>query len=196
MRSLLIVLLVLTASCFGIFSEAFADEQASSSDQFDFRFMPVGLLFGALEADLDVKVAPEWTVGPIIGYSHNKYSSDSGFTTNYEYTRYAIGLRANWFSNGVYKDGFYVAPSLAMTKTKVTTSDSGGPVSNDASSDSATVVAGYGWFWSSFNMLVGGGGSLALGNTDMTLTHSDGSTTTISSRLGGLALEFSLGWTF
>lgn len=172
---------------------AFAD----SGDQMNFRFSPIGLIVGAVNVSLDFAVAPEWTIGPTGSYWHRSLSSDSAyFSEDYKVTSYGVGARANWFMNGVYTDGLYVGPSIIYASTNLTTNDGTGEVTGSASGLFAQGLVGYGWFWDSFNILLGGGATVGLGDTKITVVESNGRRSEVSTAISGLALEFSLGWTF
>lgn len=57
------------------------------------------------------------------------------------------------------------------------------------------VLVGYGWFWDSFNMMLGGGAAVPFGESKVEVTDPNGVKTEKDVR-SGLAIEFSLGWTF
>lgn len=171
---------------------------ASDSAEYNFRFSPIGLIVGSINIGLDIVVAPDWTVGPAVQYWRYKISSDDTiFSSDYEITAYSFGGRANWFKNGNFTDGLYVGPSLSYASVKLTTKDSlGDTVTGSASVMLASCLVGYGWYWDSFNMMLGGGAALGLGDTKVKVETSSGSTTEVSSSIAGVALEYSLGWTF
>src|SRR5579871_4675339 len=86
---------------------------ADGNDTYNFRFSPIGLLAGEASVNFDIRIDPNWTLGPEITYWHYKVSADSSiFSEDYEITATGIGARANWFKNGAYTDGLYVGPSL------------------------------------------------------------------------------------
>ncbi len=171
---------------------------ASDSAEYNFRFSPLGLIVGSININLDIVVAPDWTVGPVINYWRYSSSSDrTVFSKDFETTAYGFGARANWFKNGNFTDGLYVGPGLSYANVKVTTTDStGDSVTGSASVMLASCLVGYGWYWDSFNMMLGGGASLGLGDTKVKVETSSGSSTEVSSTMAGVALEYSLGWTF
>lgn len=168
---------------------------AASGDTMNFRFSPIGLLVGQVAVDLDYKVADNWTVGPEVAYMHSSVSETDALTSNIDITGYGAGARANWFKNGTYTDGLYVGPSLTYVSVKATASDAFGNISGSASAVVLSALVGYGWFWDSFNMMLGGGAAVPLGNNQVTVTDSNGNQ--IKSNVSSsLALEYSLGWTF
>ena len=123
--------------------------------------------------------------------------SNSSFTSNYDISAYAFGARANWFKNGNYSDGLYVGPSLRYVNAQLSTTDVLGTTTGSASAIFVGCLVGYGWFWNSFNMMLGGGFTQGLGDTKITITDSSGNKTDVSTAAsGGLALEYTLGWTF
>jgi hypothetical protein len=176
---------------------AWSPARADNTDRFDFRFSPIGLIVGSFDVYVDVAIAPEWTIGPALQYWHFSINSGSDFTSSFDITAYALGVRANWFQNGVYTDGLYIGPSVKYANVTLKTSDSNGSVSGSVSGVLVGALIGYGWFWNSFNMMLGAGANLGVGNSNnVTVTGSSGNTTTTSTSLSGLDLEFSLGWTF
>jgi hypothetical protein len=183
---------LLLVAAFAASTSAFA----KSEDKYDFRFSPIGLVVGAIDVNLDIAIDPNWTLGPQIGFLHHKFRSDPSFTTDYDVKAFMLGARANWFRNGNYTDGLYVGPSLSFAGVKVETSDSNGPESASVSALLASCLVGYGWFWDSFNIMLGGGLTLGLGQSNVDITHSDGTKTSIATNIGGFDVEFSLGWTF
>jgi hypothetical protein len=170
---------------------------ASESARYNFRISPIGLLVGAVGFDFDIQVAPDWTIGPHATYWHYRLESNTSyFTDKYDVRAFGFGVRANWFKNGAYTDGLYIGPSLFFASTKVTNNDAFGEWSGTSSGLFATGLVGYGWFWENFNIMLGGGATFGLGDTKVTVMDSSGQSTEVSSDIAGLALEFSLGWTF
>ena len=173
-----------------------AKTTTTSDHQYNFRFGAISLLAGAINVNMDFAIAPEWTVGPELMYWHYKIDPDPIFTSKYDVTTSSLGIRANWFKNGNYTDGLYLGPSLRYVNIKLTTADSIGEVSGTASGLFAECLVGYGWFWSSFNQMLGAGFSSGVGTTKISVTDSSGRVTEVSSVFSGLALEYTLGWTF
>jgi hypothetical protein len=175
-------------------SSAFAQ---GSSGTYNFRFSPIGLIIGAVSADLDVAINDQWTLGPEFSYWHLSFDQTSGLSSKLDLTALSLGARANWFKNGIYTDGLYVGPSLKYLNARASATDtSGASASAETSTAVAQVLVGYGWFWDSFNMMLGGGASTSLGTTSITVQSSNGQQTSENLPAAGLALEFTLGWTF
>lgn len=187
MRYFLLVIAALTFSL-----SAFA----KSDDQYDFRFNPLGILVGAIEADFNIAVDSNWTLGPQLGLLHHKYPSSGSYTTPYDTKAFAAGIRANYFRNGNFTDGLYVGPSLKWAGVKIETNDNNGPVTGSAALTIASCVVGYGWFWDSFNIMLGGGLQLGVGASHVEITNSSGQKDWIPHHVSSLTGEFSLGWTF
>lgn len=167
----------------------------SNNNTSNFRFSPLGLLIGDVSIDYDIKVDPNWTIGPELSYLSMSLDEGSSFTSNFNITGYSFGARANWFNNGTFTDGLYVGPSIAYASVAVKTSDVNGNITANASGVVTSCLVGYGWFWQSFNMMLGGG--LSLSSVDkITVTDSSGNTTSASTGETGLAAEWSMGWTF
>ncbi|MBX3020048.1 MAG: DUF3575 domain-containing protein [Bdellovibrionales bacterium] len=170
---------------------------ADSASQFNFRFNPIGLIAGSIGVALDVTVAPEWTIGPDLTYWNIKWGSEGLGSYEYSIKAMGIGARANWFKNGVFTDGLYIGPSLNYADVEVSIKDSLGTSTGKASGLFLGCLVGYGWFWDSFNMMLGGGLTAGLGGTDIKVRDSNnGSEETVRNRVAGLSAEFSLGWTF
>jgi hypothetical protein len=129
---------------------------------------------------------------------HWNLRSSGSFTGDYDIKAFAIGGRANWYANGVYTDGLYVSPQFAFSNAKVSATDSlGNSAEGEASSLIVSGLVGYGWFWDSFNIHLGGGLALPVGTSKVKVKNSDGTEESVDfSRTGRLALEFNLGWTF
>lgn len=163
--------------------------------KYNFRFSPLGLVLGIGNASLDVAINSDWTVGPELSYAKFKLDASGGGGTTYDVNLASAGVRANWFKNGVYTDGLYVGPFLRYAKTSVG-STGATVVTGETAGVAVGSLVGYGWFWNSFNMMLGGGAALAMGESNMVITEANGKRTEIPNRGAGFAGEFSLGWTF
>lgn len=168
-------------------------QYASDSRKMNFRFSPLGLLFGYLNADLDFKVGQEWTLGPSLGYL--SWNLDS-LGTNYNVTAYQIGARANWYFDGTaINDGWYFGPSINFVSVKVDSND----YSASTTGIGLTGIVGYNWMWESFNIMLGGGLSGATTPGEVEVTRKSTNTkekVSVGRSSAGLALEFTLGWAF
>jgi hypothetical protein len=163
------------------------------------RFSPIGLLASAILVNYDVAVNSNWTLGPEVIYMNFNIDSSGTYSSEINIKALGLGARGNWFKNGVYTAGLYVGPSLRYLSVKgeENFSDGSGQSTASASGLLASGLVGYGWFWDSFNIMLGGGLSLPLGDLKVETTDSNGVKTEEDiSNGGGLALEFSLGWTF
>lgn len=178
-------------------SAPMAHAEGDTADNFNFRFGPIVALIGVLDIGLDIVVHPNWTIGPEFTYLKWSLTSSSSFDSNYEITGLAIGGRANFYPDGVFSDGLYISPILRYVNVKVVTSDTSGEVTGEASPLIATGLVGYAWFWDSFNMHLGGGLSLPMGDSKVKVRNTAGNDDEVEfRRTGALALEFNLGWTF
>lgn len=169
---------------------------AKSDDKYDVRFNALGFAFGAFVADLNIAIDSNWTLGPQLGVLHYRIGRDAGFTDDYDVKAYTLGLRANWFHNGNFTDGLYVGPSAKWASAKVTTSDSTGPITQSSSATLLSCVVGYGWFWNTFNIMLGGGLTVGLGDSNVKVTNSTGTSATVATNVSAFATEVALGWTF
>ncbi len=203
MRSVLRVaaLTVLVLSVFAATGRAEAQVSTGSSPKsMNLRVSPILLLIGMIELNLDVAMNDQWTVGPELNFwRFTVNSSNSSFDDEFSLSAFALGVRANWYQNGVFSEGLYVGPYAKYVNVKVETEDSAGnDISGQASGLGLGCLVGYGWFWDSFNIKLGGGLALPLGTSNVEVKDSSGTTTeeVKTSRTGSLAAEFTLGWTF
>ncbi len=163
------------------------------AEDMNFRFSPIGLLVGAVNVNLDISMGKSWTLGPQLSYWGFSANTTVGTTTSStSVSSYGLGLRGNWHANGNFNDGLYFGPSVSYSSAKASASGSSGNYNGRI----ASALVGYGWFWNSFNILLGGVLNIPLGGSKITLTDNAGSTSEVSVQASSLALEFSLGWTF
>lgn len=173
--------------------------QAGEGDNYNFRFRPVLAIIGFLDAGFDFKIADQWSIGPDAFYWHLNLDSNDDVFDDYEITAFGLGVRANWFKNGAFTNGLYVGPLVRYYDVKVETTDALTNITYEGTANGFTVgsLVGYGWFWDSFNMMLGGGLSVNLDNDKIKVTNSAGETKEYDSRpLAGLLFEYSLGWSF
>lgn len=198
MKSRFICIVLTLTSLFSTVSFAAEDSSASSGNTMNFRFDPVPLVIGAVFAHLDVQVSENWTVGPALKYWKITFDFDDSTTDEYEVSFFAAGARANWFKNGAYKDGLYLGPSVSYYNVKASSDDSlGGTDEDETSGVLVGGLVGYGWFWSSFNQMLGIGVVTSVGKSKTTVTDSNGQEEDVDTSYGtGLAFEYTLGWTF
>lgn len=170
----------------------------SKQTMYNFRFEPVHLLIGAVVVNLDYVIQPDWTIGPTaMFWKFNISSNRTDYKEDFEMTYYSIGARATWFKNGVFTDGLYVGPSLMYVNAKIKTRNIlDEEVTGSLSAPAVSCLIGYGWFWESFNMMLGGGGRIALGNAKVETKTAAGTQTDITIPVAGIDFEYSLGWTF
>lgn len=167
----------------------------SSQNDYNFRFHPISLIVGALSAEFDIRVSDQWTVGPEVNYWNIKFTSAGTSASTFEIHNSSIGVRANWFKNDVFTDGLYVGPFVRYTRATVNATGTTS-VTGDASGIYFGSLIGYGWFWDSFNMMLGGGVALASGTSNIVVTESNGQRTEAPNNAAGFTAEYSLGWTF
>lgn len=153
------------------------------------RFSPIGLLIGLINVEVDFKVNENWTMGPTLAFWNFSVGETGSNLFGTDVSFFSLGGRANWYKNGIHTDGLYVGPSLSYNTVKLKS----GSDSASASGLVASGLVGYGWFWESFNMHLGGGLSLPLGSLKAEVNGEE-----YAARGGsaGLAIEYTLGWTF
>ena len=187
-----IILLTVLLSATGAFAQSAMNSEGS---KYNFRFSPLGLLVGIAGVSLDVAVSPEWTVGPELAYAKYRISASGANSTSYDISLASAGVRANWFKNGVYTDGIYIGPFVRYAKTSIDASGSTSITGETAGVAFGSLI-GYGWFWNSFNMMLGGGAAVASGVSNIVIVDSNGNRTEVPNRGVGFAAEYTLGWTF
>ncbi len=168
----------------------------SDADTFNVRFDPLGVIIGALGVDLDVNIGDGFSVGPELEYLHFKMDSSDQYNSKLDVKLTSIGVRLNWFVNGTFNSGFYIGPSLKYVSDALNTSDTNGSASGQGSDFVCAGIVGYGWFWQTFNLMLGAGGRLALGNDQITIRDAKGRETRESPSLSGVALELTTGFKF
>jgi hypothetical protein len=169
------------------------------AETFNFRVSPIHLVTAFINLNLDVTIMPNWTLGPTYGYWTYKSKSLASRTSNtsYDVKYMTFGARTNWFLNGVYKSGLYVGSFLNFVNAKVAVSGSVLGI-GETTSNNLGVMAGYGWYGTSFNQMVGAGLSTNLGNTRVSVVDAAGSSIdeVEGSNFSGFAVEYTVGWTF
>jgi len=189
---------LLIAAVAAISSPALAQDEAGESSSgsgntFNARFSPLGLIIGSFNLTLDIAVGEDWTVGPQLSYTDFSVGNEDA---RFENEGYSAGVRANWFKNGVYTDGLYLGPSITYSKVEATYTDTDGrALTGSAKGPAVSLLAGYGWFWDSFNIMLGLGATANLGDKFVKIRDRFGDEKT-SKASTALAGEFSLGWTF
>jgi len=170
--------------------------QASENETLNIRFDPLGVVIGALGLNVDVNIGDGWSIGPELEYLRFKLNSSDQYNSKYDVKLTSVGVRFNWFLNGTFNSGFYLGPSLKYVSDALNTSDNNGSASGRGSDFVCAGVVGYGWFWPTFNLMLGAGGRLALGDNQITIRDSTGRETKESPSLSGVALEFTTGFKF
>ncbi len=171
-----------------------------SEKRFNLSFEPIVLLVGFINLDFDIKMSENWTLGPELSYWHVSLASgDPIYTSAISLTAWAVGVRANYYPDGVYQDGWYVSPSFQYVSAKASTISSGQDLSASVSEFAFTLVGGYNWFWDSFNLKFGAGITAASAPSTIHVQSSNGTYSndvSYSPSSVGLALDFMTGWTF
>lgn len=179
-------------------SSAFSENvELNSSSRYNIRFEPLRLVVSNFSINvLDIKVSSNWTVGPELGYLKYSVSSAGNSSSKIYVDTSFIGVRTNWFKNGVYTDGLYVAPFARFAKTDIT-APSGSAIVGKASSSVLGCFIGYGWFWNSFNMMLGISPVIGSNWSPVVVTDQTGfNTNHLSDRFADASGEYTLGWTF
>lgn len=173
-----------------------ATRPAPRAARYNIRANPLGLIFGTLDLGFDITLNGQWTIGPMLRYASRSGDLDDG-RTNYAVHYLGVGARGTWFRNGVFRQGLYAAPTATYVNAGVKLQDSKTPTTEySASGLMVGGLVGYGWFWDSFNVMVGGGADVTLGPQQIRVRDSSGRSNTVGATLAGLAFETSLGCTF
>ena len=195
---LLAVFFVLCAMlCAPLPSSAAAKSSSAGDQTFNVRVSPFGLIVGWVNVDADIRIGDFITVGPSLTYFNLSASATTNAdSSSVKATR--LGVRGNYFGDGVFTDSWYVSPILAAIREEITVRSGSLSASATPSGLELSLLGGYHWFWENgFNLCLGGGVvTTNLGNTTK-ITYSDGTTTDLGNyRSTGVALDFMLGWAF
>lgn len=171
----------------------------SESDKWNFRFHPIALFYQVGAMDLDYKICDHMTVGAELSQTDSKISARWA-GTNKDIKTEALGMAINTtlFMKGAFKSGLYVTPSLKYMSIKNKMADSAN-LDQTGSGDIwyVTGIVGYGWFWETFNIMLGLGGSQPFGDNKVHIKDSlTGQQTDTVMIRSGFAGEFTLGWSF
>ncbi len=158
------------------------------------RFNTIGLLAGAVTLNYDVKIAEQWTLGPELTYWDINLTSNDG--NSYDIYALGGGLRATWFAYASSSTGCTSDTSLAVARKHLKATNSDGSTTLDRTALVATGIVGYAWYWTSFNVHLGGGASVDLGDRGVGVKTTDGTETTVHTSLTRFTAETSIGWTF
>jgi hypothetical protein len=170
---------------------------AAQGDTFNFRFSPLSVLLNGAALGLDIAITDQWTIGPALEWANFDFGQTGILTEDIEIKVFGIAARANWFANGTYTDGFYIGPYLQYVKAEAESSDGISSVEGKVNAIYAGSLFGYGWFWDNFNIMLGAGFGLGVGDTKIEVKDSSGNEVTKVNSSGGVfAGEFTLGWTF
>lgn len=165
------------------------------SPRYNVRSEPLRLLGNAtLNIVLDIKVSSNWTVGPELGIEKYSVTEAAPRSSKIYVDTSFIGVRANWFKNGVYTDGLYVAPLFRSANTKIT-APSDLTVTGATAGTLFGCFVGYGWFWDSFNMMLGLGPVMGSSHQSVKISGQSG-TNHLSDHLALALGEYTFGWTF
>lgn len=161
------------------------------------RVSPLGLLIGYFNADFDIKVSPNWTIGPTASYW--SFNFDSGYYPNGIRTEmWAIGARANWGQHGAFKNGLFFSPIFQYRSAKASgvSINSGRTITAEAATPVITGLVGYQWFGQTLNMSLGAGLSFGASSDKVTVTDGTQTVEVTTSKTAGLAIDFMIGYVF
>lgn len=172
-------------------------DAATPNHTTNFRFNPLAVMLGGLTGTLDFRIHPEWTLGLEMGFINYKLTSNLGPPEDTDLWSHSLTVRSNWFKNGVFQEGMYVGPFVSYAAAQARLVDKNGNIKNRADGVFAGAVLGNAWVWESFNVMLGGGLTLPMGQSKVQVENSNGTRTdAFINGSGILILELSLGWTF
>lgn len=164
----------------------------AAEGNFNFEFSPVGILIGAANGSLGIKVNENFLVGPEFLY-WNVHILDVDVKAS------SFGGFARYYFDGNFKDGWYVGGSIASGSLEVSADDeiTDETLSAKASGTFYNFGGGYHWFWDSFNINLGlmlGGSSIG----EVEIKDQNGNVEETYDASGGLSggLVFNLGFVF
>jgi len=185
------VILLILSILLPTLSFAFPTVQKSETFPYDFTFRPISLLVGVASADILVRTSETWAIGPTLG-------SGSFSVGSWSFRVIDVGGVGVWAPHGIFRDGLYLSPRIEYIAV------TGGYTDSVFGNGNASVslvgvkgLIGYGWFWDSFNIQLGGGLATTLGATTFNLTTNTGNQqTTTYPNATSVLIDFSLGWLF
>ena len=131
-----------------LFSVLFCTKIYASSNNYNLRLNPLGLLFSQISGGVDFKIGEKASVGLLfMHYDYKDSFSGNGFGLDYNY---AMG-------HAMFTDGWYVNPNLWYKRhdTNGTDIKSKANFKTDVISLGAKFV--YGWYWDNINTRLGFG---------------------------------------
>jgi hypothetical protein len=174
---------------------------ATPDDTKNFRFSPLTILAGLALVELDLVMGDQWTLGPTAFLANMDFNTttSAGATQNVKVTGGGIGLRANYYFDGVFKDGWYLSPQITAQNVKAAVTQGTLTGTAEAAGVVIKAIGGYHWFWDSFNLNLGAGISSFSGPEEITVVYNNGTSEKVSTKsfaTTGAALDFTIGWTF
>ncbi len=170
---------------------SFATSSHAAKGDFRVSFDPILLVAGAINLSGDYAFTENITAGA--GYYN--WSVDVG-SIALDVTE--THVRGDYWFSGAYNQGWYAGAiyskiTMTLDETLLGTSYSG-----EFDATGILAVGGYHWQWASFGMDLGLTAGTYSFDNDLTLTASDGSTTTESapSAVSGMGIEYNLTWKF
>jgi|GEM_PF-7048074 len=148
---------------------------------------------------LDFKISRTWTLGPEADTGYAGQTNYGGITV--QNSLYSLGGRAHWFRQGVYNSGLFISTGARVQSVNLSEGRPDG-VRATKNRTGALIdgLVGYGWFWKSFNMMVGAGYLYYLNSPELEYSYdiaNGGSVTASRNNFeNGAKVDFSIGWTF
>lgn len=171
----------------------------SNADTGNLRVSPLGIMMGAVRADLDLGIGAGFTLGPSIQYMYSSkmfgmMSGMMGGSPSMKSLGY--GVRANYYLGRTqFSEGWLIGAFVHYMPVSATSGDFRG----DVFGFGAGALAGYQWFWDSFNIGLGAGLTYYTMNSDILMKNHMGAMQTMSNgRLSGVMphIEATVGWKF
>ncbi len=209
LSALAVISVNLFAADKGIGRSTMQTEQTSQDKNFNFRIEPQWLILKELVADFQFKIAPNFTLGPTLGFMNNGegvYAGTSVAKRSFfddRTDRQTYGLRGVYYISGANVSSVYISGFGRYSNVKVTSSPNSILVTDTRRSGRFTetsygLTAGYQWNLRFLTFNAGGG----FGNYNhpgkVDLKGSDGTVDTydIANGSSGFVLDAGMGFTF
>lgn len=150
MTVILSMLMVVPAGAQTIFSDVNRLQMPESDKTVNLRWQASAAVAGMGSLSAEWRTSDYFTFGPSVGYV-NWTAGDVGMTG------YSVGVQGTYAFDKVFRDSWYLSPRIAYSPIRASAKDGGREYTGDVAGATGSLIGGYQWFWSNFNMNLGVG---------------------------------------